>query len=44
MGAFYGKKILSGEINPGTGKAWALEDVPPYWKKKTAEWMEGGVN
>lgn len=40
MGKFYGEKILDGMINPKTGKAWTIKDVPDYWRKKTQEWME----
>ncbi len=39
MGAFYGKKIKSGEINPRTKAGWKLEDVPSLWKKKTESWL-----
>lgn len=40
MGAFYGTKIKSGEINPKTGEAWKIEDVPKLWKKATLKWLE----
>lgn len=40
MGAFYGKKIKDGEINPKTGKSWKLADVPNYWKDKTENWLK----
>ncbi len=40
MGAFYGEKIRRGEINPKTGKAWVLSDVPPFWKQKTESWFK----
>ncbi len=40
MGSFYGKKIRIGEINPKTGTAWALEDVPTYWVAVTKKWLE----
>lgn len=39
MGAFYGNKICNGDTNPKTGEAWKLDDVPAYWKTKTAEWL-----
>ncbi len=39
MGAFYGTKIKSGEINPKTGEAWKIEDVPKLWKKATEKWL-----
>lgn len=44
MAAFYGKKILNGTINPKTGEAWKLEDVPAYWRAATAEWIEEHTN
>lgn len=40
MGMFYGKKVWSGETNPQTGRAWVLEDVPAYWRKRTTEWID----
>jgi hypothetical protein len=40
MGAFYGRKILSGEFNPKTGENWKLEDVPSFWRKKTESWLD----
>ena len=40
MGAFYGSKIRKGEINPKTGEAWKLEDIPFLWKMKTEAWLK----
>lgn len=40
MGEWYGKKILSGAINPKTGKAWTIDDVPRLWKPRTIKWLE----
>jgi len=40
MGSFYGRKIRMGEVNPKTGAAWALEDVPAYWVAATKKWLE----
>lgn len=40
MGRFYGTKIKSGEINPKTGEAWKLADVPKLWKAATEAWLE----
>jgi len=40
MGAFYGSKIRDGEVNPKTGKAWKLADVPSLWKAKTEAWLK----
>ncbi len=39
MGAFYGNKIRAEEMNPKTGEAWKLEDVPSFWKSKTKQWL-----
>lgn len=39
MGAFYGTKIKNKEINPKTGKAWVIDDVPKLWKKSTEKWL-----
>ena len=40
MGAFYGNKIKNVEINPKTGKAWELGDVPAYRKEATERWLK----
>lgn len=40
MGAFYGSKIQNEEINPKTGNAWKLEDVPSFWRAKTIKWIQ----
>lgn len=40
MGAFYGTKIKAGTVNSATGKAWALEDVPKFWRKKVDAWLK----
>ena len=39
MGRFYGTKIKNGEINPATGAAWTLNDVPKLWRKATEKWL-----
>ena len=39
MGRFYGLKIKNGEINPATGEAWTLNDVPKLWRKATEKWL-----
>ncbi len=39
MGAFYGNKILKGTINPKTGEAWKLADVPKLWKAATEAYL-----
>ena len=40
MGAFYGTKIKNEVINPATGAAWTIKDVPSYWVKKTEDWLK----
>ena len=40
MGRFYGLKIKNGEINPKTGAAWKLADVPKLWRHATEVWLE----
>ena len=40
MARFYGTKILHEEINPKTGRAWVLSDVPKLWRAATAAWLE----
>lgn len=45
MGAFYGSKILNGDVNPKTMEVWKIEDVPSLWRSKTSDWLksrEGG--
>ena len=39
MGRFYGLKIKNQDINPKTGEAWKLEDVPRLWHNATAAWL-----
>ena len=40
MAAFYGTKILHGDVNPKTGSAWVIADVPKLWRNATAAWLE----
>ncbi len=40
MGAFYGTKIKNADINPKTGKAWTLKDVPAFWQAKVKTWLK----
>lgn len=40
MGKFYGVKIKNEEINPKTGKAWTIEDVPKLWRNATQKWLD----
>ena len=39
MGAFYGIKVLTGETNEDTGKAWVIKDVPKLWQKATKAYI-----
>lgn len=39
MGAFYGNKIRNKEVNPKTGAAWKLQDVPSLWRTKAEQWL-----
>lgn len=34
MVLFYVTKIENEEINPSTGNAWSVEDVPKLWRSK----------
>lgn len=40
MAAFYGTKIKNHEINPKTGSAWVIEDVPKFYRAKTQAWLD----
>ena len=40
MGAFYGSKILNGDINAKTGDAWKIDDVPKLWREKAQTWLD----
>lgn len=40
MGAFYGRKIINGEMNPKTGETWKMEDVREFWKKDVSKYLE----
>lgn len=39
MARFYGLKIKNGEINPKTGMAWTIENVPKLFRAATAAWL-----
>lgn len=40
MVKIYVKKIVNGEINPKTGKAWTIDDVPQKWREAVREELE----
>jgi len=37
MAKIYYRKIVSGEVNPATGEAWAINDVPARWRDEVQE-------
>lgn len=47
MARVYYRKIRSGDINPGTGNPWVLDDVPDRWNAAVQALLEadgsGGV-
>ena len=43
MAAYYGKKIKNGVINPKTGAAWVIADVPQLWRAATEAWLEANA-
>ena len=44
MGAFYGRKILKGELNPKTGAAWKIEDISAFWRPAVEAYIEEHSN
>lgn len=40
MVKLYIKKILEGAINPTTGEAWKIDDVPERWREQVREALE----
>lgn len=40
MAKLFLNKIRSGEINPTTGEAWKLEDVPMLWQFEVQSLLE----
>lgn len=40
MVKIYVKQIKNGVINPATGKAWCLEDVPIRWREEVRKALE----
>ena len=37
---FYVEKIQTKAMNPNTGEAWTIEDVPKLWKVKVQKALE----
>ena len=44
MVKLYVKKILSGTVNPETGAAWKIEDVPVKWREQVREMIGSSIN
>lgn len=37
---FYVEKIQTKTMNPNTGEAWTIEDVPRLWRSKVQKALE----
>ena len=44
MAKIYYRKIIAGDINPATGEAWKIEDVPERWRAEVQELLNGNTN
>ena len=44
MAKIYYRKIIAGDMNPATGEAWKIEDVPERWKAEVQELLNGNTN
>lgn len=42
MVKIYIRKITEKAINPSTGEAWRIEDVPDRWREQVREAIENG--
>ena len=42
MAKIYCRKIMAGDINPATGEAWKINDVPDRWRDEVQALLEGG--
>ena len=38
------RQIKNGEINPKTGMAWTIDDVPKLFRAATAAWLEANTD
>ena len=43
MAKIYYRKIVAGDINPATGEAWKIEDVPERWRAEVQELLNGNT-
>jgi|BioPla2DNA2_1021312.scaffolds.fasta_scaffold360342_2 hypothetical protein len=41
MAKIYYRKIVEGDINPATGAAWNINDVPERWRAEVYELLNG---
>ena len=41
MAKIYYRKIVSGDINPATGEAWVIDDVPARWRDEVQALLDG---
>jgi len=42
MTKIYYRKIIAGDINPATGEAWKIDDVPERWRDEVQALLDGG--
>lgn len=42
MAKIYYRKITAGDINPATGEAWKIDDVPERWRDEVQALLDGG--
>ena len=40
MAKIYYRKISGGDINPATGQAWTIDDVPARWRDEVQAMLE----
>lgn len=41
MAKIYCRKIMAGDINPATGEAWTIDDVPLRWRDEVQALLNG---
>ena len=41
MAKIYYRKISGGDINPATGEAWKINDVPDRWRDEVQALLDG---
>jgi hypothetical protein len=40
MAKIYYRKIVEGDINPATGRAWIIDDVPERWRAEVQAMLD----